>query len=109
MLIAGGGLAAQRCCETLRRLGFDGRIVVLCEEPCAPYDRPPLSKAMLTDVRRAAAELAFRPGEWYAAHDVELLLGVAARELDTRRAARCCVEARRGGVARRRRCATDSS
>ncbi len=49
VLIAGGGLAAQRCCETLRRCGFDGRIVVLCEEPRAPYDRPPLSKAVLTD------------------------------------------------------------
>ena len=65
VLIAGGGLAAQRCCETLRRRGFDGRIVVLCEEPRAPYDRPPLSKTALTDER--PPHLAFRPAAWYRA------------------------------------------
>lgn len=81
VLIAGGGLAAQRCSETLRRLGFDGRIVVLCQEPRAPYDRPPLSKAVLTDGREPP-ELAFRPPTWYAEHDVELLLGFAADDLD---------------------------
>ena len=81
LLIAGGGLAAQRCCETLRRLGFDGRIVVLCEEPSAPYDRPPLSKSVLIDEREPEG-LAFRPAAWYEEQDVELLLGVAAQELD---------------------------
>ncbi len=81
LLIAGGGLAAQRCCETLRRLGFDGRIVVLCEEPSAPYDRPPLSKSVLIDEREPEG-LSFRPAAWYEEHDVELLLGVAAQELE---------------------------
>jgi len=81
VLIAGGGLAAQRCCETLRRLGFEGRIVLICEEPLAPYDRPPLSKAVLTGGREPR-KLAFRPAAWYEKHGVELLLGVAAGELD---------------------------
>ncbi len=81
VLIAGGGLAAQRCCETLRRVGFEGRIVVLCEEPSAPYDRPPLSKAVLTDGRESH-ELAFRPARWYEQNGVELLLGVGADGLD---------------------------
>jgi 3-phenylpropionate/trans-cinnamate dioxygenase ferredoxin reductase subunit len=81
LLIVGGGLAAQRCSETLRRLGFDGRIVMVCEEPSAPYDRPPLSKAVLAD-EHPTHDLAFRPPAWYAEHDVELLLGVAARELE---------------------------
>jgi len=81
VLIAGGGLAAQRCCETLRRLGFDGRIAMLCEEPRAPYDRPPLSKGVLTDPDEPR-ELSFRPAAWYEENDVELLLGVTARGLD---------------------------
>ena len=81
LLIAGGGLAAQRCCETLRRLGFDGRIVVLCEEPSTPYDRPPLSKSVLIDEREPEG-LSFRAAAWYEEHDVELLLGVGAQELD---------------------------
>jgi NADPH-dependent 2,4-dienoyl-CoA reductase/sulfur reductase-like enzyme len=46
-VIAGGGLAAQRCAETLRALGHDGPLTMLAAEPHAPYDRPPLSKAVL--------------------------------------------------------------
>jgi NADPH-dependent 2,4-dienoyl-CoA reductase/sulfur reductase-like enzyme len=81
LLIAGGGLAAQRCCEMLRRLGFDGRIVVLCAEQSPPYDRPPLSKSVLSKAHEPEAQ-SFRPAAWYEEHGVELLLGVAAVELD---------------------------
>jgi NADPH-dependent 2,4-dienoyl-CoA reductase/sulfur reductase-like enzyme len=81
VLIAGGGLAAQRCCETLRRHGFAGRIVVLCGEPYRPYDRPPLSKAVLSDAAEPTART-FRPTEWYQRHNVELLLAAKACELD---------------------------
>jgi len=45
--IAGMGLAGLRAAETLRRDGFDGRIVAIGEEPHVPYDRPPLSKEFL--------------------------------------------------------------
>ena len=72
IVIVGGGLAAQRCAETLRRSGYDGRVRMVCGEPHAPYDRPPLSKAVLAG---AEDDLAFRPSDWYAEHDVELLLG----------------------------------
>ena len=44
VVIAGGGLAAQRCAETLRSRGYEGRIRIVCAEPTPPYDRPPLSK-----------------------------------------------------------------
>ena len=42
IVIAGGGLAAQRCCETLRAKGYDGPVRIVCGEPHPPYDRPPL-------------------------------------------------------------------
>lgn len=96
LLIAGGGLAAQRCCETLRRLGFDGRIVVLCEEPTGPYDRPPLSKSVLLD-RQTPATPSLRPADWYEEQDVELLLGAAAARLDP--AARTVAVSERPGAA----------
>jgi 3-phenylpropionate/trans-cinnamate dioxygenase ferredoxin reductase subunit len=48
-VIAGGGLAAQRCAETLRRRGHDGRVRMICGQPGLPDDRPPLSKAVLAD------------------------------------------------------------
>ncbi len=74
VVIAGGGLAAQRCAEALRTGGHEGRITMVCAEPVAPYDRPPLSKAFLAgDV--PAGDLALRPGDWHAAHAVDLVLG----------------------------------
>jgi NADPH-dependent 2,4-dienoyl-CoA reductase/sulfur reductase-like enzyme len=45
--IVGASLAGLHAAHTLRREGFDGRIVVVGEEPHRPYDRPPLSKQVL--------------------------------------------------------------
>ena len=47
VVIVGGGLAGQRCAETLRRRGYDEPITMVCAEPVRPYDRPPLSKGLL--------------------------------------------------------------
>lgn len=77
--IAGGGLAAQRCAERLRRKGYDGRIVMVCDEPHAPYDRPPLSKEYLSGAMTAPPRL--RPDGWHADHAVDLLLDMPAKEL----------------------------
>jgi NADPH-dependent 2,4-dienoyl-CoA reductase/sulfur reductase-like enzyme len=79
ILIIGGGLAAQRAVETLRARGHDGAIRVVCGEPVAPYDRPPLSKELLF---AGDGDPAFRPASWYESQDVELLLGRAAARLD---------------------------
>ena len=81
IVIAGGGLAAQRCAEVLRRGGYPRPIRVICAEPHLPYDRPPLSKELLTDPGRDA-ELGFRPPDWYQEHSVDLLLGVSAVGLE---------------------------
>ncbi|HEY7967039.1 MAG TPA: FAD/NAD(P)-binding oxidoreductase [Solirubrobacteraceae bacterium] len=81
VVIAGGGLAAQRCAETLRRLGYEGAVRIVCAEPHRPYDRPPLSKEVLGD---AAAEesVPFRSKEWLAERSIEVLEGVSARAFD---------------------------
>ena len=79
VLIAGGGLAAQRAAETLRARGYDGPVRILCAEPVAPYDRPPLSKDLLAG---GGADPVFRAAEWYAERSVELLLGRSAVGLD---------------------------
>lgn len=79
VVIVGGGLAGQRCAERLRRRGYDGRIRMICEEPLRPYDRPPLSKEMLSGSERP---LSLRDEDWYADSAVELMLGVRAEGLD---------------------------
>ena len=45
--IVGASLAGIRAAEALRRREFDGRIVLIGDEPHRPYDRPPLSKQVL--------------------------------------------------------------
>lgn len=81
IVIAGGGLASQRACETLRRHGYDGPLRVIGAEPHRPYDRPPLSKEYLARESEEQA-LRFRSDDWYADNDVELLLGQRATRLD---------------------------
>jgi 3-phenylpropionate/trans-cinnamate dioxygenase ferredoxin reductase subunit len=83
IVIVGGGLAGQRCAETLRRGGCEEPIVMVCGEPHRPYDRPPLSKEVLLDAD-VEETLSFRSHEWYEQKAVRLLLGVTARRLNQR-------------------------
>jgi 3-phenylpropionate/trans-cinnamate dioxygenase ferredoxin reductase subunit len=47
VVIVGAGHAGVRFCEEMRGLGFDGALTLIGEEACRPYERPPLSKAVL--------------------------------------------------------------
>lgn len=49
MVIVGGGMAGARAIVSLRANGFEGPVTLISEETLLPYDRPPLSKAMLTE------------------------------------------------------------
>jgi 3-phenylpropionate/trans-cinnamate dioxygenase ferredoxin reductase component len=80
IVIAGGGLAAQRASETLRRLGYAGSIRMVCAEPHLPYDRPPLSKGILAGELRDES-VRFRPGAWYEENAVDALTDVSATDL----------------------------
>ena len=80
-MIAGGGLAAQRAAETLRRSGYDGPLRLLAAEPERPYDRPPLSKEFLAGELDERA-LRFRADDWYADNAIEVSLGDPVSSLD---------------------------
>ena len=47
IVIVGAGQAGGWAAQTLRSEGFKGRIVLIGDEPHRPYERPPLSKAVL--------------------------------------------------------------
>lgn len=76
----GGGLAAARTAEQLRRSEYSGRITIVSDEVHLPYDRPPLSKEVL---RKEVDDVALKPREWYDESDIALRLGSAATGLDT--------------------------
>ena len=48
VLVVGAGLGGLRTAEQLRSAGYQGRISLVGAEPHPPYDRPPLSKQVLT-------------------------------------------------------------
>jgi 3-phenylpropionate/trans-cinnamate dioxygenase ferredoxin reductase subunit len=81
MVIVGAGLAGLSAAEALRSEGFDGRVVLIGEEPHLPYTKPPLSKAVLRG-ETTVAETAFRPAEWYVDNGIELVLGARATSID---------------------------
>jgi 3-phenylpropionate/trans-cinnamate dioxygenase ferredoxin reductase subunit len=84
-VIVGAGLAGAKAAEALRDQGFDGRIVMLGDEPHRPYERPPLSKDYL--IGKSERDQVFvHPAAWYGEHDVDLRPGHAVAAID--RAAR---------------------
>ena len=80
IIIVGGGLAAARTAEQLRRAEFSGPITIVSDEDHLPYDRPPLSKEVL---RSETDDVTLHPAEFYEENDIAVLLGAAARSLDT--------------------------
>jgi 3-phenylpropionate/trans-cinnamate dioxygenase ferredoxin reductase component len=80
IVIVGGGLAAARTAEQLRRSEYAGPITIVSDEEHLPYDRPPLSKEVL---RSEADDVTLKPAEFYEENDITVLLGEAARSVDT--------------------------
>jgi 3-phenylpropionate/trans-cinnamate dioxygenase ferredoxin reductase subunit len=80
-VVVGGGLAGATAALTLRTSGFDGRVVVVCEEEHAPYSRPLLSKAVVRG-EVAPERTQLRPQRLWDGKDIELALGRAAVALD---------------------------
>ncbi len=81
VVVVGGGLAAAKGVEELRRAGYDGPLVLISTERHLPYERPPLSKGLLlgTDERDSVF---VHDQQWYDDHQVELVLGDPVERLD---------------------------
>jgi NADPH-dependent 2,4-dienoyl-CoA reductase/sulfur reductase-like enzyme len=79
VVIVGGGLAAVRTAEELRREEYSGPITIVSDESRLPYDRPPLTKDVLRGERD---DTTLEPPEFYAGHDIDLRLDCGARGVD---------------------------
>ncbi|MFJ7345468.1 NAD(P)/FAD-dependent oxidoreductase [Streptomyces sp. NPDC101110] len=85
VVVAGAGMAGVQTAVALREQGFTGDVILIGAEPHQPYDRPPLSKAVLLGKSEGSAfDVDFE------ALGIELRLGCevlglrpAAHELDT--------------------------
>ncbi|OAN34602.1 NAD(P)/FAD-dependent oxidoreductase [Mycolicibacterium iranicum] len=80
VVIVGGGLAAARTAEQLRRSDYSGAITIVSDEGHLPYDRPPLSKEVL---RAETEDVTLKSAEFYAENDITILLGNGATSVDT--------------------------
>jgi 3-phenylpropionate/trans-cinnamate dioxygenase ferredoxin reductase subunit len=80
-IIVGASLAGAKAAQTLRDEGFDGKVILLGDEPVRPYERPPLSKEYLQG--KAGLDKVFVHDEgYYEAHDIDLRLSTHVQSLD---------------------------
>lgn len=68
VVIVGGGQAGFQAAVSLRENGYSGSLTVVGDEKGLPYQRPPLSKAFLTD--DDPGPLDFRPAEFFERHQI---------------------------------------
>lgn len=81
VVIVGAGQAGFQTAASLRTEGFDGAITLIGEESHLPYQRPPLSKGVLSG-KQTVDHLPFRPEKFYDDHSIELLLSQRAVAID---------------------------
>ena len=82
-LILGGGIAALSAAKAIRQNDPEGLIVLLTNEDALPYNRPALTKQLLSDL--SAADLAVESAAWYDApgRDILVLTGRTVSAIDT--------------------------
>jgi 3-phenylpropionate/trans-cinnamate dioxygenase ferredoxin reductase component len=80
-VVVGSSLAGGTAAATLREEGFDGRVILIGEEPQAPYERPPLSKEYLRG-EQPFEDALVRPRDFYASNDIDTLFGTRATRLN---------------------------
>ncbi|CEJ19431.1 pyridine nucleotide-disulphide oxidoreductase, classI(partial sequence) protein [Ralstonia solanacearum IPO1609] len=88
MVIVGAGHVGGRAALALREAGWQGPIALIGEEPHAPYERPPLSKGVLTGAQ-SAHDCRIGPPGIYAAQAIDTRLHTRVERID--RAARAVV------------------
>jgi 3-phenylpropionate/trans-cinnamate dioxygenase ferredoxin reductase subunit len=81
VVIIGAGHAGGTAAALLRQYGFAGPITLIGDEPIAPYQRPPLSKAWLKGEADAEA-LMLKPESFYGEQSIDLRLNTRAAAID---------------------------
>ncbi len=80
-IIIGASHAAAQLAPSLRQQGWEGKIIVIGDEPYIPYHRPPLSKAFLSGEKDVDGIL-IRPAAIYEKNNIEFKLGARVEVID---------------------------
>ena len=83
IVIVGASLGGASAAVGLRERGFAGEVLLIGAEEHLPYERPPLSKALMLGERDEPDWV--QDADYYAAHDIGLLTGTAATAIDRQR------------------------
>ena len=75
IIVVGASQAGLQVAESLRAEGYDGPLTMIGDEPHPPYQRPPLSKALLTG-ESTEDRLVLRGRDLLAKRNIELVTGV---------------------------------
>lgn len=81
VVIVGAGHAGAELACVLRKRGFAGSILLTSDEPVAPYERPPLSKAYLLG-KIKIERLLIREQPFWEVQNIELVLGCSVTTVD---------------------------
>ncbi|HEX8977305.1 MAG TPA: FAD-dependent oxidoreductase [Solirubrobacteraceae bacterium] len=82
-VIIGASLTGAKAAEELRGQGFDGRIVLIGDEPELPYERPPLTKDYLRG-ESPREKTRVHAADFYEQHQIELLTDVRVTAIEPR-------------------------
>ncbi len=80
-VIVGAGQGGYQVAASLREAGYEAPVIIVGDEPVAPYQRPPLSKAYLLG-EMTANRLMLRPESFYETRGIDLLLGDRVAQID---------------------------
>src|SRR5579872_3296089 len=86
IVIIGAAMCGGNAAVTLREEGYQERVVLIGDEPEAPFGRPPLSKTYFRGEEEISAWMV-KPPSWYEQNDVERLherveaMDIGAREI----------------------------
>ncbi len=81
VLIVGAGAAGASCAETLRKEGYAGHITMITSEAEGPYDRPMLSKGLLSG-DAPAKYLPLRPNSFYESLGIAVVTDTRITRVD---------------------------
>ncbi|WP_411705069.1 3-phenylpropionate/cinnamic acid dioxygenase ferredoxin--NAD(+) reductase subunit [Edaphovirga cremea] len=80
IVIIGGGQAGAMAAAALRQQQFTGDILVISDEPEMPYERPPLSKAMLLSPEPVLQDIL--PATFYEENSITLRINTRVTAID---------------------------